>query len=93
MLTVEANGSVRLAEGVGGDAGVHPDVRRLEVPDLQLHPGAVLTGPLLHHHVLVTDNDTHCQDDAGDGIDDGERGRINIFLPSIGQTGLWWPVT
>ena len=31
--------------------------------------------------------------EAGDGIDDGERGRINIFLPSIGQTGLWWPVT
>ena len=55
-LTVESDGSVTLAQGVGADAGVHPNIRGLEVSDLELHPGAEVARLLFHHCVLVTED-------------------------------------
>ena len=62
-------------------AGVHPDIRGLEVPDLELHPRAVLARLLLHHSVLVTEhgNDNVRGGSWGGYDDDGDGGSISFY--------------
>ena len=105
MFTVESNSAIWFPQGISWNACVHPHIGLLKVFNLELHPRAVVRCLFLKNSVLVAE--IGCQNEVKYfKIFYIARGllaasiyklswwcdRINIFLPSIGQTALHGPL-